>query len=160
VSTSGGSIGNRVCAAPGPPNCAFTQTPTTAAPVLTITKTASFTQAKPGDVLHYTIKYSNTGNEDAAVVTVTDTVPPGTVFEPMTSTSGWSCAPNGSAGSVCTFTVGTLAAGGMGTVIFATTVLTTLSNTACVQFTPPGGELHTRTAAGVPVCSTATTSIK
>jgi uncharacterized repeat protein (TIGR01451 family) len=160
VSTSGGSIANRVCAAPGPPNCAFTQTPTTAAPVLTITKTANFTQAKPGDVLHYTIKYSNIGNEDAAIVTVTDAVPPGTVFEPTTSTAGWSCAPNGSAGSVCTFTVGTLAAGAQGTVVFATTVLTTLSNTACVQFNPPGGELQTRTAAGVPVCSTATTSIK
>ena len=156
-----GPISNTACAHPGP-NCSTVDTPTTAAPILSITKTANFTQAKPGDVVRYTIKYFNTGNEDAAGVTVTDTVPPLTVFDPVSSTAGWSCAPNNNAGSLCTFFVGNLAAGAHGTVVFAATLSSLLSNTACVQFgfSGGGGELQTRTAAGESVCSTVTTPIK
>jgi len=59
VSASGGAINNTACAQPGA-NCASVSTPTTASPVLSITKTANFNDAKPGNVLRYTIKAFNT----------------------------------------------------------------------------------------------------
>lgn len=160
VSAGGSQINNTACAHPGP-NCAFVQTPTTAAPILSITKTASFNEAKPGNVLRYTIKVFNMGNQDATPVFVTDTVPGNTVFDPATSTAGWNCAPNNSAGSVCTFPVGTVATGSHATVVFAATLSTLLSNTACAQIVPAAPELAPRTKlAGTPVCSTATTPLK
>ncbi|MEA2691662.1 MAG: hypothetical protein QOJ16_1049 [Acidobacteriota bacterium] len=157
LSAGGGEILNRACANPGP-SCAFAHTPTTAAPVLSITKTANFTDAKPGNVLRYTIKAFNTGNEDSAV-TLTDTVPGNTVFDPATSTPGWSCAPDGSAGSICTFPVANLAVGSHATAVFAVTLSTVLSNTACVQAAGGTPELLRRTLS-VPVCATATTPLK
>lgn len=158
VSSSGGHIDNNACAQPGS-NCAFVSTPTTAAPILSITKTANFNDAKPGNVLRYTIKVFNTGNQDANPVFVTDTVPGNTVFDPATSTAGWTCAPDNSAGSVCKFPVGNLGTGAHATVVFAATLSALFSNTACAQVVTPDPELHTRTA-GVPVCSTATTPLK
>jgi uncharacterized repeat protein (TIGR01451 family) len=159
VSSTGGAINNMACAQPGP-NCGFASTPTTAAPILSITKTANFNDAKPGTVLRYTIKVFNTGNEDAEPVKVTDTVPGNTVFDPTTSTAGWTCVPNNSAGSVCTFPVGNLAAGAHTSVIFAAALSTLLSNTACAQVVPRGPEIVSRTVVAPPVCSTATTPLK
>jgi uncharacterized repeat protein (TIGR01451 family) len=142
------------------------QTPTTAAPILSISKTANFTQAKPGDVLRYTIKAFNTGNQDAAPVTITDTVPADSVFDAANSTAGWSCSPDNTAGSVCTFPVGTLAAGDHTTVTFAADLSTLYSNTACVQviqqqpeFRSPKALRSVRTLPA-PACSTATTPLK
>lgn len=159
VSTGGGTISNTACAHPGP-NCATVQTPTTAAPILSITKTALFTGAKPGNVLRYKIKFSNTGNQDASPVAVTDTVPGSATFDPTDSTAGWSCTPDNSAGSVCTFPVGNLAAGANGSVVFAVTLSTLYSNTACVQVAPVVPELPARKAFAPPACSTATTPLK
>jgi len=159
VSASGSQISNTACAHPGP-NCANIGTPTTAAPILSITKTANFTDAKPGNVLRYTIKVFNTGNRDAAPVFVTDTVPGNTVFDPTTSTAGWTCTPNHSAGSVCSFPVGNLATGSHATVVFAATLSTLFSNTACAQVIPGVPELAPRTRLDAPVCSTATTPLK
>jgi uncharacterized repeat protein (TIGR01451 family) len=161
LSVSGWEIDNTACAHPGNA-CAETQTPTTAAPILSITKTARFNEAKPGNVLRYTIKLFNTGNQDAAPVAITDTVPGNAVFNPSTSTAGWTCEPDGSAGSVCTFPVGTLAAGGQVTVDFAATLSTLYSNTACGQVVPFTPELTAgrRKAIAPPVCSTATTPLK
>ncbi|HEX4963946.1 MAG TPA: SBBP repeat-containing protein [Thermoanaerobaculia bacterium] len=165
VSASGSQISNTACAHPGP-NCATVQTPTTAAPILSITKTANFTEAKPGNVLRYTIKAFNTGNQDASPVTITDTVPPNSVFDPANSTAGWSCSPDNSAGSVCTFPVGTLATGNHATVTFAADLSTLYSNTACVQVAAPQPELRSpkarRSAKALPApaCSTATTPLK
>ncbi|HEV7509715.1 MAG TPA: SBBP repeat-containing protein [Thermoanaerobaculia bacterium] len=163
VSAAGSQISNTACAHPGP-NCATVETPTTAAPILSITKTAQFTEAKPGNVLRYKIKYSNTGNQDADPVIVTDTVPGNAVFDPTDSTAGWSCTPDNSAGSVCTFPAGTLAAGANGSVIFAVTLSTLYSNTACVQVASPQPEFRSpralHKALPSPACSTATTPLK
>ena len=165
VSASGGAINNTACAQPGP-NCAFVSTPTTAAPILSITKTANFTEAKPGNVLRYTIKIFNTGNQDASPVTVTDTVPANSVFDAANSTAGWSCAPDNSAGSVCTFPAGTLATGDHATVVFAADLSTLYSNTACVQVVPQQPEFRSPKALRLPrtlpapACSTATTPLK
>jgi len=165
VSASGGAINNTACAQPGP-NCAVVSTPTTAAPILSITKTANFTEAKPGNVLRYTIKIFNTGNQDASPVTVTDTVPANSVFDAVNSTAGWSCAPNNSAGSMCTFPAGTLAAGDHATVVFAADLSTLYSNTACVQVVPQQPEFRSPKALRLPrtlpapACATATTPLK
>ncbi|MFY9824779.1 MAG: SBBP repeat-containing protein [Thermoanaerobaculia bacterium] len=166
VSANGSAINNTACAQPGG-NCAFASTPTTASPILSITKTASFNQAKPGDVLRYTIKAFNTGNQDAAPVTITDTVPPNSVFDAANSTAGWTCSPDNSAGSVCTFAVGTLATGDHATVTFAADLSTLYSNTACVQVVPQQPEFRSPKALGLfskalpaPACATATTPLK
>jgi uncharacterized repeat protein (TIGR01451 family) len=162
--SASGAISNTACAQPGP-NCASTSTPTTAAPILSITKTANFTEARPGNVLRYTIKIFNTGNQDAAPVTVTDTVPGNSVFDPANSTAGWSCAPNNSAGSVCTFPVANLAAGDHATVVFAADLSTLFANTACVQVVPQQPEfrspkaLRSARTLPAPACSTATTPL-
>jgi uncharacterized repeat protein (TIGR01451 family) len=166
VSAAGSLIINRACAEPGPPNCGFAYTPTTAAPVLSITKTARFNEAKPGNVLRYTIKVFNAGNQDGRVA-ITDTVPGNTVFDPATSTAGWSCDPNGSAGSVCTYEVANLAAGSHVTVDFAVVLSTLFSNTACAGVITASPEREpgnlspkARKTLAVPVCSTATTPLK
>jgi uncharacterized repeat protein (TIGR01451 family) len=165
VSASGGVINNTACALPGP-NCAFASTPTTAVPILSITKTANFTDAKPGNVLRYTIKVFNTGNQDAAPVFITDTVPANSVFDAANSTAGWTCSPDNSAGSVCTFPVGTLGTGNHATVTFAADLSTLYSNTACVQVVPQQPEfrspkgLRSAKALPAPACSTATTPLK
>jgi len=44
-----------------------------AGPVITATKSASVSQAKPGDAITYTVKISNTGSQDATGMTFTDT---------------------------------------------------------------------------------------
>jgi len=155
-------IHNTACAHPGP-NCATEHTGTTAAPILSITKTAQFNVARPGNVLSYKIKYFNTGNQDASPVILTDTVPGGTAFNPAASTAGWTCSPNNSEGAVCTFPLGTVAAGSQGSVIFAAALSTVLSNTACLQVDLPSPEIAPH---GLPrksftpvACSTATTPL-
>jgi uncharacterized repeat protein (TIGR01451 family) len=165
VSASGGQIDNTACAQPGP-NCATLSTPTTAAPVFSITKTASFADAKPGSVLRYTIVILNTGNKDASPVVVTDTVPGNSVFDSGQSTAGWSCTPNNAAGAVCTFPVAILGAGDRATAVFAADLSTLFSNTACVQMVPQQVELRSPqglrslNSPPAPVCFTATTPLK
>jgi uncharacterized repeat protein (TIGR01451 family) len=166
VDANGGEIHNTACAQPGD-TCSTVDTPTTAAPVFTLTKTPRFNTARPNNSLRYTLKASNAGNQDADPVILTDTVPPNATFDPANSTSGWSCDPNNSAGSVCTFEVGTLAAGTHVSVDFAVIIAPTYSNTACVAVQLPAPELAghkgARTANVTPaatVCATATTPLQ
>jgi len=49
-------------------------TPVTAAPVVSVTKTTTATTLNPGDQITYVITATNTGNQDAVGVTVTDDV--------------------------------------------------------------------------------------
>ncbi len=49
-------------------------TPVTAAPIVAVTKTTTSTTLNPGDPITYVITATNTGNQDAAGVTVTDAV--------------------------------------------------------------------------------------
>jgi uncharacterized repeat protein (TIGR01451 family) len=163
VSASGSVIENTACAHPGD-QCADAETPTTAAPILLMTKTALFNVARPGNVLDYRLKAFNTGNMDAEPVIVTDTVPPLAVFNPTVSTPGWDCDPDGSAGSECTFEVGTLEAGKHVTVIFAVTLSTQYSNTACVEVVAASPELLPKNSISLkdvpaPSCATATTPL-
>jgi uncharacterized repeat protein (TIGR01451 family) len=51
------------------------------APILHIQKTASGDLVRPGDLITYTIAYSNSGNEVAHAVHITDTIDGNTVFQ-------------------------------------------------------------------------------
>ncbi|MCX6032418.1 MAG: carboxypeptidase regulatory-like domain-containing protein [Chloroflexi bacterium] len=55
-------------------NTSTTSTPVTAQPDLVISKTDSQKQVLAGDTIRYTITYSNTGNQAAAGVVITDTL--------------------------------------------------------------------------------------
>ncbi len=53
---------------------------------------------------------------------INETVPANTTFNAAASTAGWTCAAGSPAGTLCSYTVGNLAAGATGTVNFAVTV--------------------------------------
>jgi uncharacterized repeat protein (TIGR01451 family) len=87
-----------------------------------------------------TLTIRNIGNVDATGVTVTDTVPLYTTFDPIGSSPGWTCLPDNNDGSVCTLVVGNLAAGASLPLTFSVSVDSTLpvlvtatSNTARVD---------------------------
>lgn len=100
----------------------------------------------PGEVVAYTITYSNSGNVEATGVVLSETVPAHTTFAAGSSTAGWSC-PNGSpAGTTCSLAVGSVAGGGAGgSATFAVTVgnvpagVTQITNTASVADDGAGG---------------------
>jgi len=75
-----------------------------------------------GGVVVFTLSYQNTGNVDLTGVVITETVPTNTTFSASDSTAGWTCAGGAPAGTSCTFTVGSVAAGGSGQVLFGLTV--------------------------------------
>ncbi|MBN2393426.1 MAG: DUF11 domain-containing protein, partial [Anaerolineae bacterium] len=100
-----------------------------AAPDLALTKRASDVTVEPGDVLIYTLTYTNLGNQEAAGVVITETVPAYTTF---TGPIGWSCID-----TTCTYLVGSLPAGATRSVTFTVNVdvllppgITQIENTA------------------------------
>ncbi|RMH16016.1 MAG: DUF11 domain-containing protein, partial [Acidobacteria bacterium] len=92
------------------------------APDLAISKDDGGVSARAGDVVSYTVSYSNLGNQDATGVVITDVVPAGTTFDAASSSPEWSCVPAVTPGSTCTTTVLNLAAGGSGSATFAVRV--------------------------------------
>lgn len=115
-------------------NTATETTPVIAAPELVISKSDTYTTVLPGQLLLYTIYYTNTGTQEATNVVITETKSayascPGGVCP------GWNLA----ATNVYTRNVGSLAAGASGSVTFAVLVsptvpsgVHTIANTACV----------------------------
>jgi uncharacterized repeat protein (TIGR01451 family) len=104
-------------------NTAGDVTPVDAAPDLQISKDDGGVIGRPGETISYTLTYTNAGNQDAAGVTISDTVPANTGFNAGASTGGWSCADGSPAGTVCELFVGSLAGnGGSGSVVFAVQV--------------------------------------
>jgi len=97
-------------------------TPVDASPDMAIVKSDGDITAEPGDVVVYTLEYFNNGDQDATGVTVMDSVPANTSFVTAQSTAGWICVPTTSAGSLCTFNVGTVAGGDSGSLAFAVLV--------------------------------------
>ena len=63
------------------------------------------------------------GEQDATGVTITETVPVDTVFLPASSSPGWACDPDLSAGSTCTLDIGDLGGGESGTATFTVRLL-------------------------------------
>ncbi|HEX8287248.1 MAG TPA: choice-of-anchor Q domain-containing protein, partial [Pyrinomonadaceae bacterium] len=111
-------------------NSASDTTPVNAQPDLSITKSDGGATTALGGTVAYTLGYSNTGNQGATGVTITETVPQNTSFNSGASTAGWSCAGGAPAGSICTLTIGSLNAGGSGGVTFAVTVSNPLNSAA------------------------------
>jgi uncharacterized repeat protein (TIGR01451 family) len=100
-------------------NTGTDNTPVTAAPDLTVSKTEGGTTAVPGGVVSYTITYDNVGDQDATGVVLTETLPAHSVFNAGASTAGWTFA----GGSTYTFTVGAVPVSApAGSVVFAVTV--------------------------------------
>ena len=89
-------------------------TPVNAAPDMQITKDDGDVTPSPGDLITYTLTYTNAGNQNATGVVLTETVPNSTTFSAGASTPGWACAPDDSAGSTCELVIGALAGGGGG----------------------------------------------
>lgn len=139
------SVQNTACAAAGTlQSCDTTTVPTNGAPALTIKKTLSSGTGTPGSSLVYALTVTNSGNQAAASLRLTETVPAHTTFAPASSATGWTCSPGTGAGSSCTFSLPTLAGGGASTtVLYAVTIVTPLpagitqiANTACLQGGP------------------------
>ena len=114
-----------------------TITPVVAAPDLNITKTDGGISAAAGGTVVYTLTWANVGNQTAASTTVTETVPTGSTFDAGSSTAGWTCVPDTSAGSTCTQALGDVLSAASGMLDFAVLVdsplasgISQLSNTA------------------------------
>jgi uncharacterized repeat protein (TIGR01451 family) len=116
-----------------------TATMTVGTPALSLTKSDGNISTTPGSTIPYVLAYTNSGNVPLTGVTLNETVPANTTFNAAASTAGWSCANGSPAGTVCTFTIGSLAVGASGSVNFAVTVVsgvpagtTQISNAATV----------------------------
>ncbi len=79
-----------------------------AAPVLAIQKALTGGTPGAGQTVVYTLTVSNTGNQNAGNVTLTDAVPAGTTF---VAGGGWGCSPTSRAPSSCSLAIGSLVAG-------------------------------------------------
>ena len=100
-------------------NSGSDQTPVTAAPDLSIAKSASGATVAGGTVV-YTLSYANSGSQDATGVVITEQLPAHSTFRASGSTPGWVETSPGS--GVFRFTVGNVAVGQSGSVLFAVTV--------------------------------------
>jgi uncharacterized repeat protein (TIGR01451 family) len=86
---------------------------------LALSKSDGRDVASPGDVITYTLTPSNTGNQHATGVVLTETVPQQTTFDPLRSSAGWTQI---GATRVYTLFAGNLAAGTSGSAFFAVLV--------------------------------------
>jgi uncharacterized repeat protein (TIGR01451 family) len=95
-------------------------------------------KALGGTLIRYSITVGNTGNRDAAAVTLREQIPPFTTYDASNSDPAWSCSAT-VAGSTCSLPVGALAAGASATKLFALRVVanppanTDIRNTACAD---------------------------
>src|SRR5258707_5832663 len=92
-----------------PRSTLFPSTTLCRSPILAISKADGPDPVAAGGNITYTLSYSNTGNQNATGVVITDTIPANTSF--VSATGGGTLA----AGAV-TWNIGALAAGGVSTV--------------------------------------------
>lgn len=85
-----------------------------APPILQVMKSDGNAPIEPGELITYTINYSNTGSSDAMGVVITESIPQYTTFSPNGSTFGWSC-DSPEPDSTCTFEIGIVEKGTTGT---------------------------------------------
>lgn len=113
------------------PSPTATQTPTATPtppppPDLSISKSAGGIIAQPGQLLVYTLTYTNTGGQTATGVVLLESLPANTTFNPGASTPGWSPVGNN-----FIFNVGSVAPGSNASILFAVNVNVNL---------PPGSD--------------------
>ncbi|MFW6012194.1 MAG: IPTL-CTERM sorting domain-containing protein [bacterium] len=75
--------------------------PVIAEPILDITKTDFGATVFPGQGVTYSLIVENIGTQEATGLTVTDTIPTGTRFDPTNSHPDWTCSPNHLPDAVC-----------------------------------------------------------
>jgi uncharacterized repeat protein (TIGR01451 family)/fimbrial isopeptide formation D2 family protein len=121
------------------PDVQATDTLTGISPDLTLTKDDGVTVVTPGSTLVYVLTIDNVGAHDSGAITLSDTVPTGTVFDSANSTPGWSCSDGDPVGSVCTLSLSALTSSGETSAAFAVRVddpaaadLTEIVNSASV----------------------------
>lgn len=98
-----------------------------AAPNLGLLKTASTQQLQSGQEVTYTLAYANTGNATATGVTIVEAIPSGTEF--VSCTGG--CSTNGPPVTTATWAIGTVPAGGSGSVTLTVRALSSVGCTVC-----------------------------
>ncbi|HYV20457.1 MAG TPA: fibronectin type III domain-containing protein [Verrucomicrobiae bacterium] len=135
------------CAETAAVSSAAVTTTVSSAPVLSLAQTDSPDPVAAGSTLTYTLSYGNSGNANATNVVLTDTIPASTTF--VSATGGGTLS-----GSTVTWSLGTVAAGGSGSVQMTVRVQSPLTNgttlnsgTAsidCAETTPvPGPSITT-----------------
>jgi uncharacterized repeat protein (TIGR01451 family) len=149
-----------------PSVCDSIATPTAGTPALNVAKSLASGTASPGATAVFHLAVQNTGNQGAANVVLTETVPPHTTFAPGASSPGWSCSPSSAAGSACTFQLGAIEAGQGAQATFAVVVanptppgFSGVTNTACVSSQNAAEDCDTTTipGGGTPMLSLAKT---
>lgn len=96
------------------------------APDLSLSKSDGGVSAMPGEVLLYTLTVRNLGNVGATGVKIQETVPANSTYAPGAA-PGWTCQPDGAAGSSCSLDLaGGLAAGDSQIALFAVSLAPTL----------------------------------
>jgi uncharacterized repeat protein (TIGR01451 family) len=137
-----------------PVNGTSVSTTVGSSPVLSISKTASPDPVPAGGTLTYTLDYTNTGNDDATGVFITDTLPANTTF--VSATSG---GTESGAGGVVTWNTGTLGAGASGSVQMVVQVDSPLPNGTLITNDTYGIDSNeTAPVSGTSVSSTAASS--
>ncbi len=92
-------------------------TPVSATAQLSISQSADVSTTSPGSVIHYTIHYENSGDGPAAGVVITAAIPAGAVY-----VGGSASGEAVLTGTVLTWQIGALPAGGSGEVTFAVAI--------------------------------------
>lgn len=125
-------------------------------PDLDLTKTTlPSSDPRPGGVLIWEIRATNTGNQDAQSFELIETVPAHTAFLPEASSPQWSCAAP-DAGSTCTASFPGLAAGDSLSLIFAVGIDEVLPAGAerienCAEADLTGSDPMVEACAGLPI---------
>ena len=131
--------------------CDTVTTPAQGHPRLLLAKQYLGGPVLPGAVLSFDLDLANTGDQDAAAVTLQETVPAHSTFNAGASTAGWTCAAT-TPGSACSLPLGALAAGAHRHATFAVTAdprlppATVIDNAACAT-----------AGAGLTACANAST---
>jgi uncharacterized repeat protein (TIGR01451 family) len=120
------------CAETAPVSAAAVTTTVTSAPALALSMTDAPNPVAAGSNLTYTITYANNGNAPATGVVLTDPIPANTTF--VSATNGGT-----KSGSAVTWSLGTLAAGGIGSAQMVVRVTSPLANGTTI--TNSGGNI-------------------
>jgi uncharacterized repeat protein (TIGR01451 family) len=133
------------------------------AAVITVTKTTAPVNPKPGDTVTYTISYNNTGSASGFLTVISDPVPANTTYKAGSlkidgaaksdAADADAADYNATSAGKATFNLGTVNAGGAGSVSFQVTVNegiasgTSVSNTASLSYRTNANDAGTTTTA-------------